>query len=138
MNGELILNQLFFLTLIIEILFYSWLYFFIIFLFLTHPPVQGVPRPGIRSEPKLQPQQYQILNLLCRTRDQTHVAGLQRCRKSHCVTTGIPIYLLFPFRATPAADGSSLARAQIRAGAEAYTTATSDPSHICDLHHSLC
>ena len=42
------------------------------------------------------------------------------------------------FRATPAADGSSQARSQIRAALLAYSTAlgTQDLSHICDLHHS--
>ena len=41
--------------------------------------------------------------------------------------------------AAPATYGSYQARGQIRAAAEAYTTATAmqDLSHICDLHHSL-
>ena len=45
----------------------------------------------------------------------------------------------FLFRVTPAAYGSSQARGQIRAVAEAYTTAmaTWDPSHIVDLCLSL-
>ena len=38
-----------------------------------HPIADGVPRAGIRSEPRLPPllqlQQLEILNLLCRTRD---------------------------------------------------------------------
>ena len=38
----------------------------------------------------------------------------------------------FPFRATPEAYGGSQARGLIRATA----TATSDPSHVCNLHHS--
>ena len=47
--------------------------------------------------------------------------------------------LFFLFLATPMAYGSSRARGQIRAAAEAYTTAmaTTDPNHISDLHHSL-
>ena len=41
--------------------------------------------------------------------------------------------------ATPEAYGSSQARGQIGAAAVAYATATAilDPSHICDLWHSL-
>ena len=41
--------------------------------------------------------------------------------------------------AAPAAYGSSQARSQIRAVAEAYATATAtpDPSRICNLRHSL-
>ena len=38
--------------------------------------------------------------------------------------------------ATSAAYGNSWARGQIEAAAEAYATATPDPSHICNLHHS--
>ena len=46
---------------------------------------------------------------------------------------------IFFFFLQPVAYGSFRARGQIRAPAEAYaiTTAKSDPSHICDLHHSL-
>ena len=42
------------------------------------------------------------------------------------------------FRAAPMAYGGSQAKDLIRALAAAYTTgtATQDPSHICDLHHS--
>jgi len=41
--------------------------------------------------------------------------------------------------AAPTAYGSSQARGQIRAAAEAYTTAMTipDPSHICELHCSV-
>ena len=38
----------------------------------------------------------------------------------------------------PAAYGSCQARGQIGVAAEAYAAATvTDPSHVCDLHHSL-
>ena len=45
---------------------------------------------------------------------------------------------VFLFRAVPAAYGSYWSRGQIRAAAEAYTTATAvlDPSCICDPCHS--
>ena len=51
-------------------------------------------------------------------------------------------FLLFLFRkdtATSAAYGSSQARGQIGAAAQAYTTATEmpDPRHICNLCHRL-
>ena len=41
--------------------------------------------------------------------------------------------------AAPAANGNSRARGRIRAAAMVYLTvvATLDPSHICDLYHSL-
>ena len=47
-------------------------------------------------------------------------------------------FFLSFFRAEPAAYGSFQARGQIRAQLPAYTiaTATTDPSDICDLHHS--
>ena len=46
--------------------------------------------------------------------------------------------VVFFFRATPAAYGGSQARSPIGATLPAYTTAiaTSDPSHVCNLHHS--
>ena len=55
---------------------------------------------------------------------------------------GLNLYVLFYFifdlfafsRATPAAYGDSQVRGQIRAYTRA--TATQDPSHICNLHHS--
>ena len=47
---------------------------------------------------------------------------------------------LFVFRADPAAYGGSQARSPMRIQQPAYTTAiaTPDPSHVCDLHCSLC
>ena len=42
----------------------------------------------------------------------------------------------FLFRAVPMAYGSSQARGRIRATAYATVTATRDPSHVCNLHHS--
>ena len=50
------------------------------------------------------------------------------------------LFFFFLFTATPVAYGSSQARGQIGAAAEAYVTvtATLDPSCICNLHHSLC
>ena len=47
-------------------------------------------------------------------------------------------WAFFPM-ATPAAYEGSQARSIIRVTVETYTTATAtpDPSHICDLHHSL-
>ena len=50
------------------------------------------------------------------------------------------LFFLFSlFMATPTAYGSSQARGQIRAAAEACATAiaTVDGSHICDLRHTL-
>ena len=44
-------------------------------------------------------------------------------------------YFIFVFRATPAVCGSSQARGRIRAY-DTTATATQDPSHTCDLHHS--
>ena len=46
----------------------------------------------------------------------------------------------FFLMALPVAYGSSQARGQIRAGAEAQATATatSDPSHICNLNYVAC
>ena len=48
------------------------------------------------------------------------------------------LIFFFLFMATPAAYASSQARIQIRAAAEAYTTATAtqNPSHICNLLYS--
>ena len=48
-------------------------------------------------------------------------------------------FFFFLFKAAPMAHGSSQARGQIRAAAEAYTTATAIPdlSHILDLLWSL-
>ena len=48
-------------------------------------------------------------------------------------------FLFFLFTAILVASGSSWARDQMGATAEAYTTATAtpDPSPICDLHQSL-
>ena len=48
-------------------------------------------------------------------------------------------FFLCLFMATSVPYGGSQARGQIRAATEAYTTAlaTSDPSCLCDLHHSL-
>ena len=50
-----------------------------------------------------------------------------------------PPPIIFLFTTTPAACGIFQARAQIRAAAEAYATATATlgPSHICDLCCSL-
>ena len=53
---------------------------------------------------------------------------------------GIWGFLFFAFfRAAPVAYGGSQARGLIRVAALAHTTATvtPDPSHICNLHHSL-
>ena len=54
-----------------------------------------------------------------------------------CVYTHTHTHTHIFFRTTPKTYGSSWARGQIRAAAEAYATAVSDLSHICDLHHSL-
>ena len=43
--------------------------------------------------------------------------------------------VFLPFRAVPAAYGGSQARGPV--GAMLLATATPDPSHICNLHHSL-
>ena len=43
------------------------------------------------------------------------------------------------FRAAPSAYGGSQARVRLELQLPASTsTATPDPSHVCDLHHSLC
>ena len=48
------------------------------------------------------------------------------------------VFFFFLFRATPVAYGCSQARVRIGAASGAYTTATAtqDPSHACDLHHT--
>ena len=48
------------------------------------------------------------------------------------------IIYLFIYRATPVAYGGSQARVKLELQLPAYTTATAtlDPSHICNLHHS--
>jgi len=46
------------------------------------------------------------------------------------------LFFLFFFRAEPTAYRVSQARGPIRATAYTTATATQDPSHICDLHHS--
>ena len=63
---------------------------------------------------------------------------LMRLRIQHCHCNSSFCFVLFlPFRAAPAAYGSSQARGRIRA-VPAYTTATAmrDPSLDCTLHHS--
>ena len=57
----------------------------------------------------------------------------------YCLAISLFIYFIFIFRAASAAYGSSLARGQIRATAEAYATAiaTQDLSCICNLCHIL-
>ena len=49
------------------------------------------------------------------------------------------LFLFFLYMAGLVPHGSSQARGQIGAAAEAYTTVTATLalSHICDLHHSL-
>ena len=69
---------------------------FVLFLFFGCPVAYGVPRPGISSKPQFWPNlqlwQRQTLNLLCRAGDQTCVPALPRHHRSHCATTGTPIY----------------------------------------------
>ena len=48
----------------------------------------------------------------------------------------VPKYVIFFVMATPVAYVSSLARGHIRAAGNTTGTATPDPSHACDLHHS--
>ena len=73
---------------------FSFLFFF--FGCLT---AHGVPRPGIRPEPRSWPrlhlQQHQILNPLCWAGDQTRIPGLPSCHQSWCTTVGTPC---FPFQ----------------------------------------
>ena len=69
----------------------------------------GVPRPGIKSEPQLQPTpqlwQGQILNPLFQAEDQTHTsAAIQAISVkflTHCTTVGTPKlifdWLMFSF-----------------------------------------
>ena len=49
------------------------------------------------------------------------------------------LFFIFLFRATPAGYGSSQARCHIGAAATGlcHSHITTDPRHICDLHHSL-
>ena len=67
---------------------FFFFFFFFPFSFLAIP--HGVPGPGIRSElkswPKPQVWQRQILNPLCQAQDQTCVPALPRCGRSHCTT----------------------------------------------------
>ena len=48
------------------------------------------------------------------------------------------IYLFLLFRTAPSADGGSQARGQLELQLLTYATATAtqDPSHVCNLHHS--
>ena len=54
-----------------------------------------------------------------------------------CVLSG-PLLVLFLSRVTPEAYGGSQARVESELPLPAYTTATAtpNPSHICNLHHS--
>ena len=58
------------------------------------PAAYGVPGPGIRSAPQLQPmwqlQHQQILNPQCWVRGLICTLLLNRCHQSHCATAGIP------------------------------------------------
>ena len=67
---------------------------FYLFYFIL-PRAYGVPGPGIRSEPQLQPmlqlQQHQILNLLWWTGDWNCDPELQRCHQSPCINFRISL-----------------------------------------------
>lgn len=69
-------------------------FFSFFFFWRGHPETYGVPWPEIRSKPqswpKLQLQQWQILNPLCRARDWISVPALPRCCQSPCATAGTP------------------------------------------------
>ena len=56
-----------------------------------------------------------------------------------CFIISVNFFFSLSFRATPVADGSSWARDPARSQLQSYITATAtpDPSHLCDLHHSL-
>ena len=94
---------------------------FFCFVLFCHPTAYRVPRPGIRSEPQLQPmpqlRHHWILNPLCWT------GGLNLCSRALEMPL-IPLYhrghawkSAFFKRATPTAYGGSQARGQIRTAA---------------------
>ena len=88
-TGDLASLPIYFLS-FLYLLFPNMIFFFIF----GCPKAYGVPRPEIRSEPKLRPklqlQQCQILTILRWDGDQTCVLVLPRCLQSCCTTVGIP------------------------------------------------
>ena len=68
---------------------------FFFFFFFDHPAVYGIPRPGMRSEPQLQPtpklQQCWIFNPLSPAGNQTCIPVFQRYCQSRCTTAGVAL-----------------------------------------------
>ena len=96
-----------------------------------HPWHMEGPKPGIESEWQLS------LNPLLQARDQTH-ASPRHCSRILFLFS-FPFFLPFLpclFRAAPM--DMEVHRLRDKSGLQlpAYTTATWDPSCICDLHHS--
>ena len=96
-----------------------------------HPWHMEGPKPGIESEWQLS------LNPLLQARDQTH-ASPRHCSRILFLFS-FPFFLPFLpclFRAAPM--DMEVHRLRDKSGLQlpAYTTATRDPSCICDLHHS--
>ena len=74
-------------------------FFFCLFLIFDHPMPYGVPGPEVRSEmqlpPKLQLQQYQILNPMSWAGNWTWVPVLPRCHWTHWTTAGTPLIVFY-------------------------------------------
>ena len=65
-----------------------------------------------------------------------NIKDWNRLLKKKNTISSIRYFLSFFFRVTPAAYGGCHVESELYLPAYTTTTATQDPSHICDLHHS--